>query len=89
MKKRKTFLTVALLAGILALGIGYAAITGQALFIEGTASATADEANFKVGFDKNVSPVYDGSISVSPTAVYGQGNDEFAVEPSGSGAYIN
>lgn len=75
MKKRKTFLTVALLAGILALGIGYAAITGGLLEITGTAKAVGNDENFKVGFNTTFEPAFTGSTSgCEPSVVYKEGD---------------
>lgn len=50
MKKRKTFVGVALLVAVLMLGIGYAAISNIDLKITGSASATPSDSNFKVKF---------------------------------------
>lgn len=50
MNKNKTILGVVLLIAILLLGIGYAAITGLDLNINGTANATANSDNFIVKF---------------------------------------
>lgn len=50
MKNNKTILGLVLLIAILLLGIGYASITGLTLNIDGTATATADTANFIVKF---------------------------------------
>lgn len=47
MKKKNTFLTVALLLAVVVLGVGYAASTGPWV-VEGTATATASE--FDVAF---------------------------------------
>lgn len=51
MKKRKTFLGLILVIAVLVLGVGYAALTSVNFTINGTASATADQENFKVIFD--------------------------------------
>ena len=49
MKKKRTFLVVALLVAALSLAVGYAAITKN-LAVTGSASATPDNDNFKVRF---------------------------------------
>lgn len=49
MKQKRTFLVVALLVAALSLAVGYAAITKN-LAVTGEASATTDNANFKVRF---------------------------------------
>ena len=50
MKKRKTFVAMALIIAVLILGVGYAAITNIVLTINGTANVTAN-ADFDVSFD--------------------------------------
>lgn len=52
MKKRKTFMGMALVLAILILGVGYAAINTVNLTINGTANVTAN-ADFHVVFDRN------------------------------------
>ena len=49
MKKKRTFLVVALLVAALSLAVGYAAITKN-LSVTGSASATTKDDNFKVRF---------------------------------------
>ena len=49
MKKKRTFLVVALLVAALSLAVGYAAITKN-LEVTGSASATTNNDNFKVKF---------------------------------------
>ena len=55
MKKKNTLLAVALLIGVLALGIGYA-LTASNLTINGTATAKDTASNFKVEFDTTSTP---------------------------------
>lgn len=62
MKKQKTIFALAILAAILMLGIGYAAVSNITLNIDGTASATADS-DFDVIFTEN-----DGDISINQDA---------------------
>lgn len=50
MKKRKTFIAMALVIAVLVLGVGYAAISNITLNVNGTANVTAN-ADFKVAFD--------------------------------------
>ena len=50
MKKRNTYVGLFLLAAILMLGIGYAAISNITLNISGKAKATVSDSNFKVKF---------------------------------------
>ena len=46
MKKRKTFIAMALVIAVLVLGVGYAAISNITLNVNGTANVTAN-ADFK------------------------------------------
>lgn len=64
MKKRKTFIAMALIIAVLVLGVGYAAITNVNLNINGTANITAN-ADFVVEFDTSHEP----SV-VNATAAY-------------------
>ena len=50
MKKRKTFIAMALVIAVLVLGVGYAAISNITLNVNGTANVTAN-ADFNVEFD--------------------------------------
>ena len=50
MKKRKTFIAMALVIAVLVLGVGYAAISDISLNVNGTANVTAN-ADFNVEFD--------------------------------------
>lgn len=50
MKQKTTFITIALVVAILALGIAYAAITTQNLNVTGSVGATTTDANFDVSF---------------------------------------
>lgn len=50
MKKKKTFIGLALIIAVLVLGVGYAAISNITLTINGNLSAKANDANFKVLF---------------------------------------
>ena len=50
MVKRSTVLLIAILAVVMALGVGFAAITSTQLNITGNTTATPDQANFKVKF---------------------------------------
>lgn len=52
MKKRKTFIGLAIFVAVLALGIGYAAVTGVTLNINGKANVSAN-ADFLVKFNKD------------------------------------
>lgn len=57
MKRRKTFIGMIMLIAVLVLGVGYAAVTGVKLTINGKANAVAN-ADFKVIFDTaNHTPV--------------------------------
>lgn len=67
MKKRKTFIAMALIIAVLVLGVGYAAITNVNLNINGTANITAN-ADFKVEFDTKHAPSV-GNASASYTDV--------------------
>ena len=77
MKKKRTLTVVAMVLAVLMLGVGYAAITSVNLKIEqGSASATPDQGNFVVKFDKNtqVTTTGDGTI----TAAYDASNELLA-----------
>lgn len=50
MKKKKTFIGLALIIAVLVLGVGYAAISSIKFEIKANVQATADNANFKVEF---------------------------------------
>lgn len=56
MKKKRTFIGIAIFVAVLMLGIGYAAISAIPLSIAGTANAAPSDANFKVKFDETVTP---------------------------------
>lgn len=62
MKKRKTFIGMALVLAILILGVGYAAINTVNLNINGTANVTAN-ADFKVVFDEQDAIEVNGGAS--------------------------
>ena len=64
MKKKRTFLVVALLVAVLSLAVGYAAITKN-LSVTGSASATTDDNNFKVRFTGT--PTTNGGSKVTAT----------------------
>lgn len=71
MKKRKTFIGMALVLAILILGVGYAAINTVNLTINGTANVTAN-ADFKVAFDQNHEIAVDGGIDGANAAYTGE-----------------
>ena len=50
MKQKTTFITLALVVAVLALGVAYASITTQTLNVAGTATAEASNDNFNVNF---------------------------------------
>lgn len=56
MKKKDVQILLFILIAFVSLSISYAAITSIILTINGTASAEADDINFKVHFDRSVSP---------------------------------
>lgn len=64
MKNRKTFVGIALLIIVLAIGIGYAAIN-KTLEITGTATAQASENNFKVVFTGQSTADDDVTVNVT------------------------
>jgi len=53
MKQSRTFLILALVVAVLALGIAYAAITSVTLNVNGNVLASAEQGNFKVSFIKD------------------------------------
>ena len=52
MRNRKTIMSLGLLAAVLFLAIGYAAMTDVNFAISSTASAEVDDGVFRVAFDK-------------------------------------
>ncbi|MBQ7104519.1 MAG: hypothetical protein IJN90_01535 [Bacilli bacterium] len=66
MKKRKTFIAMALVIAVLVLGVGYAAISNINLTINGTANVTAN-ADFTVEFD-TTHEVTNGAYTDAKTA---------------------
>ena len=90
MKKTTKIVAVSVLAAIILLGIGYAAIQNIELTITGAATAAAADSNFKVEFSKitgqstkvNAKILGDdatkGTISVEPEALVKQGDTAFA-----------
>ena len=56
MNKKRTILGGAILVAVLMLGIGYAAINSITLNITGSAKADPSDENFKVVFDRDVTP---------------------------------
>lgn len=72
MKKRTGIIGV--LIAILVLGIGYAAVSGVDLLVNGTANVKVDDANFKVHYDQSANPTItmgDGVVNTATvTATY-------------------
>lgn len=66
MKKKRTFLVVALLVAVLSLAVGYAAITKN-LAVTGSASATTDDNNFKVRFTGTPTTSDESKVTASIT----------------------
>lgn len=75
MKKKNTFLGVALLIAVLMLGIGYAA-TAQVLKVTGTATGVYSQENFNVVFESAKAGDYDGNNAEGVTASIDTANDE-------------
>lgn len=71
MKKRKTLLGLGLLALVLVLGVGYAAISGVDLSISGTAATATEATDLKVSFNGTVTPTDATSGKVVGTATDG------------------
>ena len=68
MNKSKKIILAVILIAVLAMAIGYAALSNVTLTITGTASAKADDANFKVWFT-GATPVTSGEgVTASATA---------------------
>ncbi len=72
MKKRKTFMGMIIIISILVLGVGYAAINGVELFVNGTANITAN-ADFSVEYDTS------HTIGLSTTSTTSWDNGQVAV----------
>jgi len=79
MKKRKGKIVLALLLGVLMLGIGYAAISNITLTITGTAAATPGADAFKVEFTSVETYAYNGTTELSSTT---EGYTDFATTAS-------
>lgn len=75
MKKKRNFIALAILVAILALGIGYAAITKE-LTITGTLNATVDNSNFVVEF----TAADEGQGIVADSAQFDGMNASFTVD---------
>lgn len=69
MNEKMNYILVALLVSILALGVGYAAISNITLTISGNAQAVAKDDNFKVRFTGNDKYYDDSSSNYSGTIV--------------------
>lgn len=59
MKKRKTFLGVALLVAVMVMAVGYAVINSDILTINGTATVSPSDDNFSVEFTGTPAPSAD------------------------------
>lgn len=64
MNKQKKILLLVILLIIILMGIGYASITKNTLIISGTATASADNSNFKVYFTGEVPKTYSSDTHV-------------------------
>jgi cytochrome c oxidase assembly protein Cox11 len=69
LKKNKRIIGAIIIIAILLLGIGYAAISSKTLTISGSASATADDANFVVKFAKTADITIDTSKASDDASV--------------------
>ena len=67
MVKRSTVLLIAILAVVMALGVGFAAITSTQLNITGNTTATPDQANFKVKFLEETQVSDPGKVTAQVT----------------------
>ena len=67
MVKRSTVLLIAILAVVMALGVGFAAITSTQLNITGNTTATPDQANFKVKFLEETQVSDPGKVTAEVT----------------------
>lgn len=68
MKNKKSLLGLGLLALVLVLGVGYAAISGIDLIIDGTATAGTGDTDLKVSFTGDVTPTNATSGKVEGSA---------------------
>lgn len=80
MKKRKTFIGLAIFIAVLVLGIGYAAVTGVTLNINGNANVSAN-ADFLVKFNKNGGTNEHTSITAH-TITYTVNNENVTTVPT-------
>lgn len=76
MKQKRTFIVLAIVVAVLALGIAYAVTLGNTLTITGSAEATASETNFKVEFTGT--PTVTGDNSGSSSAEINAGDKTIA-----------
>lgn len=74
--KRRTGIIVILIA-VLALGIGYAAMSGVTLNIEGAGTISVDDSNFVVHFQEPATVAGDGTVTATVTDLL---NAEFTIE---------
>lgn len=68
MKKQKTIIAGIIILAIILMAVGYAALSGITLTINGTASATAKADNFKVYFTGNATKSKEANVETSITA---------------------
>lgn len=68
MKKQKKLVLIVILIAVLLMGIGYAALSNVTLTINGTASAVADNENFKVYFTGESTPSTTSNVTTTVTA---------------------
>ncbi len=64
MSKQKKLIATVVVVAILLMGIGYALLNATELTIGGTATATADQENFKVYYTGTVTPADDENVEV-------------------------
>ena len=82
MRSRKTIMGFGLLAAVLFLAVGYAAISNIDFSITGTASAEVDTGLFEVAFDKDeekTTPSNTGTTATVTASVTGDQSAEFVV----------
>jgi len=88
-KKKKSKLLLGLLIAVVALGVGYAAITGVNLLINGTSSVKSGDGDFVVRFVKNIASetAIDNPVE-NAIKISGKNADDSAMDVSGMSATV-
>ena len=78
--KRLLTMVLIIVIGLLAIGIGYAAVTAVTLIVNANVTAESDQNNFKVHFIKTSNtPRIDSNVVVSGNASISEEDDKFSM----------